>query len=1127
MAAEQTNYRQLVEKLDAFIRKYYTNQLLRGLIYCLTLFLGFYLVVSFAEYFGNFSITVRTVLFYTFLGVNAIVIARLIVIPLLKLYKLGETLSYEQAAEIIGKHFQNVNDKLLNVLQLNSQFEAGNAQSLQLLEASISQKTIELSPIPFVSAVDFGENKRFLVYLSPILLVLMLVFFIWPSILTESTDRLVHHNVYFEPKAPFSFTLVNNDLKCVRHEDFTLNIKIDGSEVPNEAFIEVGNARYKLDKESLTAFHHTFRSVQKNTAFRFYADGFYSKPFELVALPNPVLLDFDIRLDYPAYTGKQDEVLSNTGDISVPFGTKAAFTFRTRDTRSIKLAFNDTSFAISSTETGSFKWNGTLRQNKSYSITAYNEYFRSRDSVKYFITVIPDLYPTIVVNEQKDSTSAKRLFFSGDVGDDYGFKKLNFNYVFVGKKDSLGKPVSESITADIAISSAAKTDEFFHVWDLNGLSVSPGDQLEYYFEVFDNDGVNGSKSSRSEKRIYKIPTLNELAEKNDKRSDEIKQDLESSLSMAKQLQKKMADLNKKMMEKKSLSWEDRKNMREMLEMQKELENKVDEVKKENQAKNQEQSEFKEIDPEVMEKQQQIQKLFDEIMTDEMKKLFEEMQKLVDEVDKEKAQEMMDKMKLNNEDLTKELDRTLELFKKMELEQKMQETADKLDDLAKKQEDLAKQSEDKQSDKAELKKEQDKLNKEFEDVKKDIEVLKKKNEELGNEMPLDQTDKEKEEVSEDMEKSSEELDDNKKKQAAQSQKEAAEGMKKMSAKMKGMMESQAKEGAEEDLKAMREILENLLKLSFDQESLVNQTKTTSINDPNYTKIARQQQKLKDDSKMIEDSLFALSKRVPALVSTVNKEINAINDNMAKSIGYLADRNVGQAQSRQQFSMTSINNLALLLSEIEQQMAQSQAQSSGSGSCKKPGKGKPKPSAANMRAMQEQLSKQIQKMKEGMEKGGEKPGKKKGQGQGGMMSQELAKMAAQQEAIRQMMGDMMKKQAGKDGKMDKGQQGSMGKMAELMEQNETDIVNRNITNETMKRQQEILTRLLEAEKAERERGEEEKRESKEAKTQEFSNPALFIEYKRKKQKEDELLKTIPLGMQPFYKGKVNKYFSVIND
>jgi hypothetical protein len=178
-------------------------------------------------------------------------------------------------------------------------------------------------------------------------------------------------------------------------------------------------------------------------------------------------------------------------------------------------------------------------------------------------------------------------------------------------------------------------------------------------------------------------------------------------------------------------------------------------------------------------------------------------------------------------------------------------------------------------------------------------------------------------------------------------------------------------------------------------------------------------------------------------------------------------------------------------------------------------------ANMRQMQEALNKQIQKLKEGMEKNGNKPGQKPGQmGQG--MSMELAKLAAQQAAIRQEL-QKMADQINKDGKG----AGGIGKLADQMEETETDLVNKMLSPETMRRQQEILTRLLESEKAEKEREMDEKRQSNEAKNENLSNPAEFFEYNRLKQKETELLKTVPPSLNPFFKTKVNQYFNNFED
>ena len=155
------NYHKLVEKLNQFIRKYYKNLLLRGFIYSIGLLFLFFVSVTLLEYYAHFNIAVRTVLFYSFLLTSFFILIKYIAIPFLGLYRLGATLSYEQAAAIIGNHFSDVRDKLLNVLQLQ-QLSSGNEAALQhsdLLNASIEQKIKELKPVPFTSAVDLSENK--------------------------------------------------------------------------------------------------------------------------------------------------------------------------------------------------------------------------------------------------------------------------------------------------------------------------------------------------------------------------------------------------------------------------------------------------------------------------------------------------------------------------------------------------------------------------------------------------------------------------------------------------------------------------------------------------------------------------------------------------------------------------------------------------------------------------------------------------------------------------------------------------------------------------------------------------------------------------------------------------------
>ena len=533
-----TNYQSLIEKLDEFIRKYYKNQLVRGLIYSIGLVFIFFISITVLEYYAHFNTMMRTLLFYSFLLITGFVLVKYIAVPLSKLYKLGQLISYEEAASIIGNHFSNVQDKLLNVLQLQQQ--SPSTVNHQLLEASIDQKIKELKPVPFTNAVDLSENKKYLKYASIPVLLIAVILFSAPSIITDGTKRLVKHSEYFEKEAPFQFVITNDDLKTVTQEDFELKVKLTGDEVPENVYVEIDGNEFKLNKENIVNFNYVFKNVQKTIDFQLSADGFHSKKHELVALPNPVLLNFDIALAYPKYLNKKDEVIKNTGDLVIPAGTKVNWNFNTQNTNQLRLNFNDTSFAVSTASENAFNYSAKLFRDKTYSVTTANQFLKSKDSVTYTINVIPDAYPQINVAEKKDTLSAKRIYFRGEVKDDYGFNKLSFNYRFITNNDSAAVDNYKKLTTNsnpVAINKAVTQDQFYHYWDMNTLEVTPGDQIEYYFEVWDNDGVTGSKSTRSAKMIFKAPTLKEIADNTDKNNDKIKDNLEESIRQAKDIQK--------------------------------------------------------------------------------------------------------------------------------------------------------------------------------------------------------------------------------------------------------------------------------------------------------------------------------------------------------------------------------------------------------------------------------------------------------------------------------------------------------------------------------------------------------------------------------------------------------------
>lgn len=434
-------------------------------------------------------------------------------------------------------------------------------------------------------------------------------------------------------------------------------------------------------------------------------------------------------------------------------------------------------------------------------------------------------------------------------------------------------------------------------------------------------------------------------------------------------------------------------------------------------------------------------------------------------------------------------------------------------MLKKQQELSEKTSDKTTGPEQLKEKQKDLNSKFSEIKKGLQELEKKNGQLDNKSNYNNPLEEQLEIEKEQQESLKSLDDKNKQQASQNQKSASQKMQQLSKKLSDMQQQGQEMENEINMKGLRQLLDNLVKISFDQEKVMQTLKVTGFNDPNYIRQTQEQKGIQDNMKMIRDSLYSLSKRIPQIESAVNKEILAINKNISEALGYLSDRVTPAAARNQQYAMTSMNNLALMLSEVLEQLQKAQ-QNAKSG-----GKGKSRTSLSQLSKMQEQLNKNMEKARQEMQRQGNQS---KGQTGKNNMSQALAKMAREQQMIRQSLQEF-NREFNKDGK---GKLGNLDKVMKEMEETETDLVNKRIKTETLLRQQQVLTKLLDAEKAEREREQDKQRESQTALEHTPNYKQMLRNYQKIKQSETELLRTIPPDLNSFYKLKVGDYFKLLN-
>ncbi|MFD1258987.1 DUF4175 family protein [Mucilaginibacter terrae] len=1111
------NYIGLIDKVNAYIRKYYLNNLLRGLIFLGAGLFSAYIAITLLEHFGNFNTTFRTILFYTFIVLNLSLLFWLVIPSLFAYFNLGKTLTHDEAAEIIGQHFGEVKDKLLNTLQLKKQADT-NESHRQLIEASINQKLNTLSPISFPSAINLKHNNRYLKWVALPVAIIIMVAFTAPSILIESTNRLIHHNQRFIPAAPFKFIVLNPALKAVQGSDFKLDVKLEGNNLPASIYVETGSNTFKLDKENLSRFHYLFTNLQQNTTFRITANGFTSQPYHIQVGLKPSLLNFDLELVYPAYLHKTSEKLINAGDISVPAGTTVKWQIHTQNADALQFTFDRKKQQLAAVKNGRFHHSEKIYKNSSYSLTPLNNSAQTGDAANYHINIIADEMPAINILEKQDSISSKALYFTGDVRDDHGFSSLTFHYS-TNISGSSQKSFTRQVKANLSNSQA----NFFYFWDLKQLGITPGSQVTYYFEVADNDAVQGPKRVRSPERTLQTPTEKEQNEQLNANTKAVKQKMQSAIKLAGQVERDAQKLNQMLLNKNTLSFEEKKQVEDLLRKKAELNELVKEVQNENKKDQFNRQENQPQNPELQEKQKEMEDLFKNLMDEKTQEMLKRLQQMLEREQKEGTRNELSKMQNDNKSLKKELDRMLELYKQLEFEQKLNQNIDQINKLAEKQEKLAEQTQQPDANNQQLQKNQEQLKQDFKDVKKSLQELDKANKELEQKNNFNEPEKEEEAVDQQMDNSSQQLQKNDKAKATQAQKQAAQKMQKMAQKMQQDQQKGEEQENTVNEQQLRELLKVLVSSSFEQEKVMQAFRGMRANDPNYVLTAQRQKDIKDNLKTAEDTLYALSRRIPQIQATVNQEVTAINTNIDKALDQLGDRRTPEANRSQQYAMTAMNNLALMLSEALDNLQNAMSKGSSKGGKKQ------SQSLSQLSQQQQQLNQNMQKMREQMQQQGEQGnkgqstmGQESKSGEGNNISEQLARMARQQQAIRQQIEQISREQ----NKNGTGKPGSLDKISKEMEQTETDLVNKKITEESLKRQQLIQTRLLEADKAQQEREQDKQRESRAGENKPPGYIKALQNYEQLKAKQTEQIQTVPSALNLYYKQKIKRYFDQLN-
>ena len=1084
------------------------------------------------EYFLWLNSTGRFILFIAFFGVIAFSLIKYIITPIFYLLRIRNGLSLKQASLLIGNHFPEVGDRLYNLLDL-----AEDEHRSELLLASIEQRSRNLTPIPFTKAIDVKKSLKHSKYL---IIPAIIVAVIWATgdmqSFLGSYQRVVNYDVAYEPPAPFQFMLLNSNMEGMENEPFIVEVRTEGSVQPEEVFIVVEGEELLLQKQG-NVYSYTFMAPITSTDFYFRATGVNSRTYRLKSLKAPSIQYFTAILDYPAYTERSKDTLKGTGNAIIPEGTKVEWMVEGKNTSTIKLSSADSSFAFRKTD-NIFTFSRAITDDFIYQLSTSNENVTDYETLYYQLKVIKDASPKIQVQEIRDSLNTD-IYYAGEATDDYRITSLELVYSIVKQVDSkksilLERPNSEEY-------------QFYYTFP-SGIDLQEGKTYEYFFRVTDNDALQGGKTTNS--RIFTTAILDKGQEKD--RQLEFQQsildNLDKTLDKYKEQEELLKEINKDQKEKNVLTFNDQNQVKEFLKKQQQQEalmQKFSKQLKETMDNSEQDDKLNELLKERLERQ--------EMEARKNEKLLEELKEIADKIDKEELTQRLEELGKKQQSNKRNLEQLLELTKRYYVTEKANQLANELEKIAEEQEELSnKNIEDKG-----METDQNKLNKDFEKAVNELEELKKDNEGLKKPVPLEIDSEKAESAKQDQEEALDEIKDSKgaeKDQDAtekgQKQENINKKQKSAAAKMKEMSESLQQSTAagggssiSEDAEMLRQILDNLVIFSFKQEALFDKLKNSNNDRAYYANTVREEQQLKNLFEHIDDSLFALSMRQVELTEFVNEQITDVYYNIDRSLQSIAEGQIYQGVSYQQYVLTASNNLAEFLANILSNMQQSLSQGKGSGQSKdgfqlpdiiKGQKG----IGGKMESMGTKGKEDGKEGSEGKEKGkdngdeegsGEaKEGKEGEQGNNGNGEQnngqgsneeelsEIYEIYKEQQQIRARLEEQL------ENLIRSGDRELAKKLVQQMEDFENDLIQNGITKRTMDKANRIQQQLLKLENAELQQGKKEERESK-TNTTDYSNPIMSRPAEEDiKGRDVEILYRQALPLQKIYKEKVQKYF-----
>ena len=1108
-------------RLAAVRRKQNIAGIIDGSAFSGSVFLTVLLLALIGEDLFEFGIAGRTLLFWMLLLIAFALFLLRIGRPLGRLAGILPGKDDLETAREVGRAIPLVNDRLVNALELLADGESRRLYSGDLIEASLADLRAGCEGIDFTAAVNSALSRRMSRFLLVCSLAGVLLFALFPTAFFGAAGRLLHFNEAYASPPLFRFVVEPGSRELIKGESVQVRVRVLG-DAPGEiaiAFRRRGDLSYEervLHADNAGDFRHQFPSVTETTEYYIHARGVRGEDYTLTVMDRPLIRVLRVTVSPPAYSRlperRQDD---NVGDVTALRGARIRFDVEaSKVLKTARISLSDG--AVLPLEVTEKKARGmlVLMKERSYHIDLLDSAGTgSVDPVEYTLTIIPDAPPTVTLllpGENLDITDTTAVSLLAKIADDYGFSRVRLGYKLVQSKYE--QPAQEFTFVPLPLPPTGTVEALVpYRWPIAGLHMVPEDIVSYFVEVSDNDVISGPKSAMSEIYSLRFPSIDEVFAQADREHEAGIEGMQDALKQAKDARREMEELKRSVQSSADkMEWQDRQKAGELLKKYDEVRAKMDSVKAAVDGMVADLARNRVLSKETLEKYQELQQMMAQMSSPEFAEAMKQLQQAMGQMSPDALRQAMQQFSLSEEAFRKSIERTLNLLRRIQIEQKVDEAVRRAEQMIKQQE-LLKESTGsaRAGDKAameQLEREQKEVQEHLDALKAQMEDLKKKMEEFPAEMPLGELEGAQQEMSRDsleerMGEISRAMEQMQPQQASRAQQQALSSMAKLGDHLQKMQQEMRQKQQRQILSAMRRSMRDLLDLSRREEALKNESEGLEPNSRRFRDNEEAQMEVMRDLGMVADQLAALSQKTFGVTPEMGKSIGDALRQMNDAMRSLGQRNRSAASQQQTDAMGSLNEAA---QRVEDSMNAMQ-QGGGQG-----------PGMAGLMQRLQRLSAQ---------QGGINGASRNLGAMTPAQAAELSRLAGEQAMVRKSL-EQLAREAAAAGELKK-LMGDLNQTAREMMEVQTDLTAGNVNPETVRKEDRILSRLLDAQRSTRERDYEKKRTSAAGQdvVREGPGPVDLTTIRGRDRLRRDMQRALEEGYAREYEDLIKRYFEIL--